>query len=63
MAVTLEHGLEMALELVARLISVGLSGPIDRWIEEIREQQAAEIEGAAPDEAAAGDEESGQNES
>ncbi len=52
-AVTLDHGLELALELVPRLITQGLSGPIDRWIEELRSQQAAELEGVGdPDPAA-----------
>jgi hypothetical protein len=49
-AVTLDHGLELVLDVVPRLISQGLSGPIDRWIEEIRQQQAAELEEVAPDE-------------
>jgi hypothetical protein len=53
-AVTLDHGLELALALTPQLILDGLSGPIRRWVEEAR-QQAQAGEGAEAGEAAVDD--------
>jgi hypothetical protein len=46
-AVTLEHGLELALALTPQLISEGLSGPIGRWVEEARRRAKAGEAGVA----------------
>lgn len=47
-AVTLDHGLELALELVPELLNSGLSGPVARWIEEFRREHVPRAGGDVP---------------